>query len=58
LLAFQGWIEAHDLAFEKEILEACGIELSLLDNEDKDELRQQDTYSDIYSVFMKVWNSR
>lgn len=52
------WIEEHDLPLEKELLEACGIELSLLDNEDRDELKQYESYTEIYSLFTKTWEHR
>lgn len=58
LLAFQDWIEAHELPFEKELLEACGIELNILDDENKDELRQHDSYSDMRSILERVWKNR
>ena len=57
-LAFHDWIEAHNLPFENELLEVCGVELSLLDNEDKDDLRQYESYSEIYSLFTIVWKHR
>lgn len=56
--AFMDWIEEHDLPFEKGLLEACGIELSLLDSEDREELKKYDSYSDIYSLFVKAWEHR
>jgi hypothetical protein len=58
MAAFMDWIEEHNLPFEKELLEACGIELSLLDDEDRDELRKYASYSDIYSLFTNVWKHR
>jgi len=58
LAAFMDWIEEHDLPFEKDLLVACGIELSLLDNEDRDEIKNYDNYSEIYSLFTNVWDNR
>lgn len=58
LLAFLDWIEVHQLPLEKGLLEACGIDLTLLDNEDKDELKKYDSYSEIYSLFTNAWDNR
>ena len=44
--------------FEKELLEACGIELNLLDSENRDKLREHDNYSDICTLFTNVWKHR
>jgi len=58
LLAFTEWVEDHALPFEKELLEACGIELNLLDSENRDKLREHDNYSDICTLFTNVWKHR
>jgi hypothetical protein len=58
LLAYHDWIEEHSLPFESDLLEVCGVELSLLENEDKDELRQHESFPDAASVFTKIWSYR
>lgn len=58
LLAFMDWIDEHELPFEKELLEACGIELALLDKENKDDLRKHISYDDIYTLFTNIWKHR
>ena len=35
LRAFTEWIEQHNLPLESELLEACGVEICLLDGEEK-----------------------
>ena len=58
MAAFMDWIDEHSLPFENELLEACGTELSLLEDEDRDELRKHGSYSDIYTLFTNVWEHR
>ena len=54
LLAFTEWIEEHDLPLESELLKACGVEICLLDGEEKDALKQHDIYSAIVSLFTNL----
>ena len=54
LLAFTEWIEEHNLPLESELLEACGVEICLLDGEEKDALKQHDSYSAIISLFTNL----
>jgi hypothetical protein len=58
LLAFHDWIEKHSLPFENELLEVCGVEMSLLDSEDKNEIRKHQDYIDAASVFTNIWCHR
>ena len=58
LLAFHDWIEEVELPVESKLLEACGIELSLLDKENKEKLRGHSSYDDIYGLFTDTWRHR
>tara|TARA_B110000902_G_C13965331_1_gene459051 strand:+ start:374 stop:556 length:183 start_codon:yes stop_codon:yes gene_type:complete len=54
LLAFTEWVEVHSLQLESELLEACGLKICLLDGEEKDALKQHDSYSAIVSLFTNL----
>ncbi|MEH6552402.1 MAG: hypothetical protein V7744_20700 [Pseudomonadales bacterium] len=54
LLAFTDWIEEHNLPFESELLEVCDVEICLLDSEEKDALKQHESYSAIVSMLTNL----
>ena len=54
LLAFTEWIEEHNLPLESELLEAYGVEICLLDDEEKDALKQHDSYPATVSLFTNL----
>ena len=54
LLAFMDWIEDYELPIDKDLLSTSGVELCLLDNEDKNELKKHERYSEIYSSFTNI----
>ena len=51
---FTEWIEVHSLPLESELLEVFGLEICLLDGEEKDALKQHDSYSAIVSLFTNL----
>lgn len=51
---FTDWIEEHNLPLESELLEACGVATCLLDGEEKDALKEHDSYSAIVSIFTNL----
>jgi len=54
LPAFTEWVEENNLPLESELLEACGVKICLLNGEEKDGLKQHDSYSAIVSVFTNL----
>ncbi|EAW30479.1 hypothetical protein GP2143_09745 [marine gamma proteobacterium HTCC2143] len=52
--AFIESIEGHNLPLESELLEASGVEICLLDDQEKDALKQHDGYPAIVSVFTNL----
>ncbi|EAW30486.1 hypothetical protein GP2143_09780 [marine gamma proteobacterium HTCC2143] len=54
MLAFTERIDEHNLPFESELLEAHGVEICLLDGEERDALRQHDGYPAIVSLFTNL----
>jgi hypothetical protein len=54
LLVFTEWIEEHSLPPESELLEVFGLEICLLDGEEKDALKQHDSYLATVSIFTNL----
>ena len=54
MLAFTESIEEHNLRLESELLEASGVEICLIDDEEKDALKQHDSYPATVSVFTNL----
>jgi len=54
LLAFTEWVEVHSLPLESELLEVFGLKICLLDGEEKDALKQYDSYLAIVSLFKNL----
>ena len=54
MLAFTESIEEHNLPLESEFLKACGVEICLIDDEEKDALKQHDSYPATVSLFTNL----
>ena len=54
LALFKDWLTEHDLPIEEQLLTACSVDLSILDDADEDQLRDIRHYSSASEIFKKI----